>query len=100
MAEESPRKPLIILAPYLPLREPLTARSWWIGPLAAFGGPWLNGRFEDLVRRLIAAYGTLEGDPIPNPALIVSAERGADGTWPSERERRGLQLALNVTVCG
>jgi len=98
MANDNPPNPLVIFAPYLPLTEPVTAGGWWIGPLSAFPGPWLNERFEGLARRLIADYTTQQGEPVPNPALVVSAERGADGTRPGNREWRALQLALDLTV--
>ena len=92
------RHPLAILAPYLPLRHAVTAGGWWIGPLKDFEGCWRDSRFEELVRLLAASYKTHQGQPIPNPTLIVSEERGADGTWIEETERRALQLSLDFTV--
>ena len=98
MTSDGSRNPLAILAPYLPLEHAVTVDGWWIGPLRDFAGPWRNPRFEELVRLLAAAYRTHQGDPIGNPALVASAEKGADGAWIDDTERRALQLALDFTV--
>jgi len=98
MASKSTRDPLLIFAPYLPLRQSVTAGGWWIGPLRVFPGPWRDDRFERLSRMLIADYTTYAGEPVPNPTLIAACEHGADGVWPDQKELRALQLALDFTV--
>jgi hypothetical protein len=92
------RDPLIIFAPYLPLRQAVTAGQWWVGPLAFFPGPWRDSRFESLARQFIASYTTASGAQIKNPTLVARRDRGADGSWPELSEMRSLQLATDFTV--
>lgn len=90
--------PLLIFAPYLPLRSGVEAGPWWIGPLEAYTGTWRDDRFEDVARRMIASHVAARGQAISNPALIASLESGVDGNWPDRTEMEALQLALHFTV--
>lgn len=94
----SSRLPLLIFAPYFPLRSSIEAGPWWIGPLEEYSGQWRDSRFEDVARRMIASHVAARGQPIGNPALIASLESGVDGSWPEGREMEALQLALHFTV--
>ncbi len=87
-----------MFAPYLPLREPVEAGEWWIGPLKEFKGQWHGHGFEDLARKLIASFQDARGCPIENPALMAHRQRGADGTWPGVEGLRTLQVALDFAV--
>jgi hypothetical protein len=97
-SSELPREPVIVFAPYLPLREPVEAGEWWIGPLAEFKGHWHGQGFEDLARKLIASFQDARGRTIENPALVAHRQRGADGTWAGVQGLRTLQVALDFAV--
>jgi hypothetical protein len=90
--------PLLIFAPYLPLRSAVEAGPWWIGSLESYTGTWRDARFEDVARRMIASHVAARGQAISNPALIASLESGVDGNWPDRRGMEALQLALHFTV--
>jgi len=96
--DSQPKEPVLIFAPYLPLREPVLAGSWWIGPLKRFEGVWRDDRFQALVRMFIGSFRDARGQPLDNPALIAHKDRGADGIWPGAAPLANLQLALDFAV--
>lgn len=52
-------RPLLIFAPYLPVRQAVEVGPWWIRPLAEYSGGSLSDNFEDVSRRLIGSYAAL-----------------------------------------
>jgi hypothetical protein len=93
-----PKEPVLVFAPYLPLREAVTAGEWWIGPLKGFEGEWRDDRFRDLSRTFIGSFHDARGQRVDNPALIAHKRHGANGAWPGEARLRNLQLALDFAV--
>jgi hypothetical protein len=73
-----PKEPVLVFAPYLPLREAVTAGEWWIGPLQRFDGAWRDDRFRELARTFIGSFHDARGQRLDNPALIAHKEHGAD----------------------
>lgn len=98
VAAQRPKEPVLIFAPYLPLRQALIAGQWWIGPLQGFTGKWRDARFKELAEKFITSFQDARGQPIANPALITHKDRGADGLWPGADEFANLQLALDFAV--
>src|SRR5205823_7620709 len=93
-----PKEPVLMFAPYLPLRQAVVAGEWWIGPITEFAGPWRDDRFKQLAAAFISSFQDARGQALANPALIAHEDRGADGVWPDEDKFAHLQLALDFAV--
>jgi hypothetical protein len=88
----------LVACAYLPLSSSLTIGRWTLVELADFDGPWFNERFEGLAKRLLERHLDASGKPVDRPSLLVSADSGADGSFPHGHEYLAVQQALNFGV--
>lgn len=86
--------PVVIVCPYLPLREPAQFSGWWLGPLAEFDGLWLSRRFENCVRKFLQGFRDSGGAVISSPALVAREASGVDGVPPTMEEQRALGTTI------
>lgn len=90
--------PVLLLAPYLTMTEPVEFGPWWLGPASDFDGAWHSDRFEELALQFLGAFRKANGKPFDDPALLAHRELGAGSELPSEDELRATQRALHFGV--
>lgn len=90
--------PVVLAFPFLALTQPVSFRSWWVGPVDQFQGPWLSPDFETAARTFLSAFRDSDGQPVGGGALVARLEGGADGRPPTSVEWQGLELAVGYAT--
>ena len=93
-----PLNPVVIAFPFLPLAEPVTFGTWWLGPVADFDGPWAGAALERMGVKYLNSFRDAHGKPISNPALLASIDDGVTGARPEDAERAAVRKAIAFAV--